>query len=53
VTSDEGRRLNPPGLAIWIAPNLSHGARYSELSVFRQFLAIDSLTADSPMVSGV
>ncbi|WP_081916489.1 AraC family transcriptional regulator [Luteibacter sp. 9135] len=32
VTADEGWWLAPPGLAIWVPPHLSHGARYSESS---------------------
>jgi hypothetical protein len=48
VTRAEGWWLTPPELAIWIAPNVSHGARYSKLSVFRQFLAIDCVRQTRP-----
>jgi AraC-like DNA-binding protein len=32
ITGDEGWWLAPPGLAVWVPPEVNHGARYSESS---------------------
>jgi AraC-like DNA-binding protein len=48
VTSAKGWWLTPPGLAIWIPPNVSHGARYSELSSLLHLRLENRLAADLP-----
>jgi AraC-like DNA-binding protein len=48
VTSEEGWWLAPPGLAIWVPPEVLHGARYSESSSLLLVRFSRTLAADLP-----
>lgn len=48
VTSDDGWRVVPPGMAIWIPPQLTHGARYSESSSLIHLRLSNGLTSSLP-----
>jgi len=48
VTSDEGWWVVPPGMAIWIPPQLAHGARYSESSSLIHLHLSRALTSSLP-----
>lgn len=48
VTSDDGWWVVPPGMVIWIPPQLTHGARYSESSSLIHLRLSYSLTSSLP-----
>lgn len=48
LTTDEGAWLAPPGLAVWIAPQILHSAQYSEASSLLQLDVSPTLAAQLP-----
>ncbi|WP_227245363.1 AraC family transcriptional regulator [Paraburkholderia caribensis] len=49
ISSEEGWWVAPPGLAIWVPPNVMHGARYSESSSVLNLRFGEEFTASLPV----